>query len=219
MVIIPIAMGNAETKQHPPKPPPPSVQLHHEVRQLQPETKQKSLRESIDGFIRDLNCGSSPAISISELDSSGITSFTYLGLEFRLEVPEGAMNDSAIMVQTWFEHSKKAAGISGRVMQYNAAFREMGLDGKLTFRNVSGKFAFTLTQKMDPEKFSKTLVRHGIEYFVEMSIKLHNIINSTDTKKVGKVRLVESDGLAESDNALNNKSDKKSAAFNISCRF
>ena len=49
-----------------------------------------------------------------------------------------------------------------------------------------------LTKKMDLEKFSKTELRHGIEYFMEMSIKLHNIINTTDVRRVDKIRLTNS---------------------------
>jgi len=46
------------------------------------------------------------------------------------------------------------------------------------------------------EKFSKTTLRHGIEYFVEMSIKLHNIIHSTDAMRVvEKVRLTNGSGV------------------------
>lgn len=165
---------------------PPKPGTHQPAR---PEVKYRSLREAVDTFIEDLN-SNSPSITITQLDNSGITSFSYLGLKFRLEVPVGVADN--IILQTWYEHSKKAAGISGRVVQFNAALQKMGLGGKLTFRNMNGKYAFTLSKQMDPEKFSKTSLRHGIEYFMEMSIKLHNIINSTDLKKVDKVRLTNS---------------------------
>eukprot|EP00571_Detonula_confervacea_P001980 CAMPEP_0172319808 /NCGR_PEP_ID=MMETSP1058-20130122/38775_1 /TAXON_ID=83371 /ORGANISM="Detonula confervacea, Strain CCMP 353" /LENGTH=593 /DNA_ID=CAMNT_0013034935 /DNA_START=111 /DNA_END=1892 /DNA_ORIENTATION=+ len=150
------------------------------------EPKYKSSIEAVDSFIRDLNSGS-PAVTITQLDSSGSTIFSYRGLKFRLEVPDGVADN--IMVHTRFEHNKKAAGISGRVVQFNAALQKMGLDGKLTYRNINGKNVFTLTKKMDLEKFSKTSLRHSIEYFLEMTIKLHNIINTTDVIKVVKVRL------------------------------
>ena len=153
------------------------------------EAVYRSLRDAVDiGFIKDLNSGS-PSITIPQLNDSGTTSFSYLGLKFRLDVPGASVADNVI-VQTWFDHSKKAANISGRIVQFNAALQKMGLGGKLTFRNMNGKHAFTLTKKMDPEQFSKTSLRHAIEYFMEMSIKLHNIINTNDIKRVDKVRLV-----------------------------
>jgi len=153
------------------------------------EVKYKSLREAVDCFITDLNSGS-PTVTIVPLDNSGITSFSYLGIKFRLEVPGGVSDN--IIVQTWYEHSKKAAGISSYVVKFNAMFQKMGLGGKLTFRNMNRKYAFTLTQKMDPETFSKTNMRHCVEYFMEMSIKLHNIININDVRRVDKVRLTHS---------------------------
>eukprot|EP00578_Thalassiosira_sp_NH16_P007954 CAMPEP_0181123974 /NCGR_PEP_ID=MMETSP1071-20121207/26214_1 /TAXON_ID=35127 /ORGANISM="Thalassiosira sp., Strain NH16" /LENGTH=755 /DNA_ID=CAMNT_0023209209 /DNA_START=163 /DNA_END=2430 /DNA_ORIENTATION=- len=177
-------IGNNPTVQHqlPPK---------HNKSRSNNESAYSSLREAVDvGFIKDLNSGS-PSITISQLNDSGATSFSYLGLKFRLEVPVGGVADNVI-VQTWFDHGKRAAGISGRIVQFNAALQKMGLDGKLTYRNMNGKNAFTLTKTMDPEKFSKISLRHSIEYFMEMSIKLHNAINTGDMKKVDKVRLVNS---------------------------
>ena len=97
------------------------------------------------------------------------------------------------MIQTWYEQSKKVANISARVVQFNAALQKIGLGGKLTFRNMNGKYAFTFTKSMDPLCFSKVELRHGIEYFMEMSIKIHNIIHTMDVRKVpgaGKVRLI-----------------------------
>jgi hypothetical protein len=124
------------------------------------------------------------------LDSSGNAHFTYNGLDFTLQVPEGL--SSNVLVQTWFDHDRKAAGISARVVEWNRSLQEIGLGGKLTFRNIKGKFAFTLTREMKPEKFSKKELKHAIEYYLEMSIKLHNTINVSDQRKVDKVRLQDS---------------------------
>ncbi len=165
--------------------PPPAAS---KPQQQQPrEVKFKSLHEAVDTFINDLMSGSS-TITIFPLDSSGSTSFSYLGRKFRLDVPTKSVDDNVIL-QTWFDHSKKAAGISGRVVSFNAAMQKLGLGGKLTFRNMNGKYAFTYTKPMDPERFSKTILRHGIEYFMEMSFKLHNTINIGDVLKVDKIRL------------------------------
>jgi hypothetical protein len=54
---------------------------------------------------------------------------------------------------------------------------------------MNGKYAFTMTKLADPKHFNKKGLRHGIEYFMEMSIKLHNLINPMDMKKVDRVRL------------------------------
>lgn len=149
-----------------------------------------SLKEAIDAFVCDLNSGS-PSISLSTLDSSGTTYGCYQGLEFRLEVPSG-FSDNNLILQTWFEHSKRAAGINSRIVDWNKSLQQMGSGGKLTFRNLSGKYAFTLTKSIDVDKPNKivfTSIRHSIEYFLEISIKIHNIINVTDVKSVEKIRL------------------------------
>lgn len=168
------------------------------------EIKSRSLRESIDGFIKDLHNSGTSSISIPRLDDTGTSSFAYLGIKFKLEVPDavggvGALpdNDTNIFyIQTTFEHSKKAAGISTRIVEWNKALQEIGLGGKLTFRNSKGSYNFALASKdMDPGKFSRREFRHCMEYFLEMSIKLHNIINIHDVKRFEKIRLAHNSGV------------------------
>jgi hypothetical protein len=70
-----------------------------------------SLREAVDSFIKDLtsshHTSSSSSIDIPPLDSlDGSTSFSYIGLLFHLEVPNGVGSDK-IMVQTWFNQHRK----------------------------------------------------------------------------------------------------------------
>ena len=148
--------------------------------------KPLSLRQSVDMFIKELN-SASPSGIINRLDSSGKAFFAYKGLDYTLQVPEGLSHH--VTLQTWFDQDKKAAGISARIVEWNRSLQEIGLGGKLTFRNIKGKFAFTLTREVKPEKFCKRDLKHAIEYYLEMSIKLHNTINVTDQKKVDKVRL------------------------------
>lgn len=156
-----------------------------------------SLREAVDSFIKDLtsshHTSSSSSIDIPPLDSlDGSTSFSYIGLLFHLEVPNGVGSDK-IMVQTWFnQHRKNSTQISSMVSQFNARLHKVDTGCRLTFRNMNGKYAFTLTKKADPGQFNKKGLRHGIEYFIEMSIKLHNLINPMDMKKVDRVRLTTS---------------------------
>ena len=131
------------------------------------------------------------------LDNSGITSFSYLDLKSGLGVPEG-VNDN-VLIRTWFEHSRRAVGASAKVVRFNAALHKFGPRGcgKLTYRNTNVRYAFTLAKKMDPnpENFSRTLLRHGIDHFVEMSIELHNTIMGADVPRVDKVLLVNSNGV------------------------
>ncbi|KAL7428685.1 hypothetical protein ACHAXH_001996 [Discostella pseudostelligera] len=147
-----------------------------------------SLREAVDAFIRDLTRGSSSSIDIPPLNSSDATSFSYLGLLFHLEVPSGVGADK-IMVQTWYKHRKNSTLISSLVGQFNARLHKVDTGCRVTFRNMNGKYAFTMTKLADPKHFNKKGLRHGIEYFMEMSIKLHNLINPMDMKKVDRVRL------------------------------
>ncbi|KAL3774682.1 hypothetical protein ACHAWO_002545 [Cyclotella atomus] len=147
----------------------------------------KSLRESINSFITELNSGT-PVISLPNLDDKGISSFSYLGIKFKLEVSE-VNSFSSFSVQTLFDHDKKAASISARLVDWNKAFQEVGLGGKLIFKKVGGTFTFSLNKSMKPEEFKSRTFRYSVEYFLEFALKLHNIINVNDLKTVGKVRL------------------------------
>lgn len=171
---------------------------HHETKRKAEsnhvEEKFDSLREAVNAFIKDLTSRKSShtpssSIDIPPLDSLDATSFSYLGLLFHLEVPSGVGSDK-IMVQTWYKpHRKNSSKVSSMVGQFNARLYKVDTGCRLTFRNMNGKYAFTLTKKADPEHFNKKELRHGIEYFMEMSIKLHNLINPMDMKKVDRVRL------------------------------
>ena len=161
------------------------TQVNNKSQQHQ-EFKHKSMRDAVDGFIKDLNSGL-PSISLSQLDSSGMTSFLYTDIKFRLDVPIGIANN--VIIQTWYEDNKKAMEISTLVAKFNASLQRIGAGGRLTFRHMNGKYVFSLTKHVDPELFCKNSFRHGIEYFVEMSIKLHNIINPADVRTLEKVRL------------------------------
>lgn len=195
-----------------------SKHQHHQQQSSHPtrgggsnnEIKYKSLREAVDSFITDLNNSHNgapstslqqqkqPIITINQLDNWGITSFSYLNLKFRLEVPTSSVADN-ILLQTWYDQTDKKKklppSISGKVVQFNASLQKLGLqNNKLTFRSMNNKYAFTMnTQVKDPTKFSKMELRHGMEYFIEMSIKLHNIMFCYDVKTItqegGKVRL------------------------------
>ncbi|KAL3760525.1 hypothetical protein ACHAWU_001860 [Discostella pseudostelligera] len=165
---------------------------HHTKRKQEVNTcadeMYNSLREAVDAFIKDLSRGSSSSIDIPPLNSSDATSFSYLGLLFHLEVPSGVGADK-IMVQTWYKHRKNSTLISSLVGQFNARLHKVDTGCRVTFRNMNGKYAFTMTKIADPKHFNKKGLRHGIEYFMEMSIKLHNLINPMDMKKVDRVRL------------------------------
>jgi len=157
--------------------------------QLNREVKYKSLRDAVDDFINDLNAGL-PSISLSQLDSSGMASFLYADLRFHLHVPGGIAN--GVIIQTWYEDNERATDISTLVAKFNTSLQKIGVDGRLTFRKMNGKHAFSLTKTVDPELFCKNIFRHSIENFVEMSIKVHNIINTDDVKRLEKVRLTNS---------------------------
>ena len=84
------------------------------------------MRESVDTFIKELN-SSSPSVTMSRLDINGNSSFSYLGIKFKLEVPDG---DTGFTIKTNFDHNKRAAGISIRLVEWNKAFQELGLISK-----------------------------------------------------------------------------------------
>ncbi len=123
----------------------------------------------------------------------GTSEFHYLGIKFQLEVPDnGPLDSQSFHVRTTYDHSKRAAGISVRILEWNKALQDIGVGAKLTFRNASKGPGFTFSlssREMEGGKFSRREFRHCLEYFVEMSIKLHNIIFVNDVKRFEKVRL------------------------------
>ncbi|KAL7496914.1 hypothetical protein ACHAWT_005823, partial [Skeletonema menzelii] len=78
--------------------------------------KPLSLRQSVDMFIKEVNAAFPNGI-INRLDSSGNASFIYKGRDYILQVPEGLSHN--IIVQTWFDQDRKAAGIAARVVEWN----------------------------------------------------------------------------------------------------
>ena len=170
--------------------PPQHLQQHHDP---SVRCEVMKLRHAVNGFIHDLNSGL-PTITISQLDSTGTTTFLYSQLKYRLDVPNALSNN--IIIQTWYEQSNKQAIVMGNsistlISKFNTSLQKTGINGRLTFRNVNGKYVFSLTKNYDMS-FDKTTFRHGIEYFVEMSIKLYNIINPSDARPIEKVRLTNS---------------------------
>ena len=140
----------------------------------------------MDRFIKYLN-SNSPRIVVDQLNSVGVTSFSYLGHNIQLEVT-GSDKDN-IIIQTWFGHSKKAPAAAAQVAKFNAFLQKQKLGCKLTFRNMNQKHVFRLTTKTTPEKFRNVVLQHMIEHFLEMTIELNNIINVNDVKTVDKVQL------------------------------
>lgn len=152
--------------------------------------KSISLWQSVDNFINEINSASYNNIIIhhdSDSDSGRKAFFTYTGLSFTLQVPCNEANN--VIVQTLFEHDRKAASISARIVEWNRSFQENGIRGKLAFQKGDVKFVFSLTY-ISTDRFSKTSFKHALEYYIEMSIKLHNAINVTDQKRIHKVRLL-----------------------------
>ena len=184
------APTTATTPQPQNNPPQHQQQQHH---QSSVRCEVMKLRDAVNGFIHTLNSGL-PTITISQLDNTGTTTFLYSQLKYRLDVPNALSNN--IIIQTWYEQSSKQAivignSISTLISKFNASLQKTGVDGRLTFRNVNGKYVFSLTKNYE-SSFDKTTFRHGIEYFVEMSMKLYNIINPSDARTIEKVRLTNS---------------------------
>lgn len=185
------APTTAITPQPRNNPPQHQQQQHHRHHQPSVRCEVMKLRDAVNGFIHDLNSGL-PTITISQLDNTtGTTTFLYSQLKYRLDVPNALANN--IIIQTWYDQSSKQAIVIGNsittlMSKFNASLQKTGVDGRLTFRNVNGKYVFSLTKSYEVS-FDKVTFRHGIEYFVEMSIKLYNIINPSDARTIEKVRL------------------------------
>lgn len=116
----------------------------------------------------------------------GICAFSYRRITFVIEVP--ITPNAGFMVYSSFDGEADKYKLSEKVDAWNKWFQKIGKLSRVSHVKAGQKTVFTLKgSERDMSKcdvFQKTL-----EYFVEMSLKLHNLIHPKEIKAVENVCL------------------------------
>jgi len=120
------------------------------------------------------------------LDGMGICAFSYRRITFVIEVP--ITPHAGFMVYSSFDGEADKHKISERVGAWNDWLSKIGRHSSVAHVRAGRKTVFSLKagerDMVKSEVFQKTL-----EYFVEMSLKLHNLLHPLETKAVENVCL------------------------------
>mmetsp|Transcript_5173 Transcript_5173/g.8770 ORF Transcript_5173/g.8770 Transcript_5173/m.8770 type:complete len:589 (-) Transcript_5173:57-1823(-) len=147
-------------------------------------TKQKNTnRQLVDSYLHEISSNSKLSVS---LDFMGICAFSYRKITFVIEVP--LESKSGFFVYSSFDGDANKYKLSERVDAWNKWLANIGKLSRVSCVKAGKRTVFTLKGNERDirrrETFQKTL-----EFFVEMSLKLHNILHPTETKVVDKVCL------------------------------
>ena len=140
-------------------------------------------RVLIDSYLREISSNSKLNVS---LDGMGICSFSYRRITFVIEVP--ITPHAGFMVYSSFDGEADKHKLSERVGAWNDWLSKIGRHSSVAHIRAGRKTVFSLKagerDMVKSEVFQKTL-----EYFVEMSLKLHNLLHPLETKAVENVCL------------------------------
>ncbi|KAL7549865.1 hypothetical protein ACHAWF_013123 [Thalassiosira exigua] len=151
-----------------------------------PTNELVSGRVLIDSYLREISSKSKLSVS---LDGMGICAFSYRRTTFVIEVP--ITPNAGFMVYSSFDGEYNTRGLSEKMDAWNKWLGKIGRASRVSHVRAGRKTVFTLRgSEKDMSRcdvFQKTL-----EYFVEMSLKLHNLLHPTETKTVENVCLTRS---------------------------
>ena len=129
-------------------------------------------RVLIDSYLREISSKSKLSVS---LDNMGICAFSYRRITFVIEVPITA--HAGFMVYSSFDgDGDRISELSDKMDAWNTWLMNIGRSSRVSYVKAGQKTVFTLCgSEFDMNKceiFQKTL-----EYFVEMSLKLYNLLH------------------------------------------
>lgn len=161
-------------------------------RSTSPTQELNSNRVLIDSYLREISSKSKLSVS---LDGTGICAFSYRRTTFVVEVP--ITPGAGFMVYSSFDSQRQHGGNDGgvaladKMVAWNKWLSNIGRHSRVSYVVAGRKTVFTLKggerDMMTCDVFQKTL-----EYFVTMSLKLHNFLHPTETKVVDNVSLTRS---------------------------
>mmetsp|Transcript_14706 Transcript_14706/g.25123 ORF Transcript_14706/g.25123 Transcript_14706/m.25123 type:complete len:188 (+) Transcript_14706:3-566(+) len=140
-------------------------------------------RVLIDSYLREISSKSKLSVS---LDGMGICAFSYRRITFVIEVP--ITPHAGFMVYSSFDGEADKYKLSEKMDAWNKWLSNIGRHSRVSHVRAGQKTVFTLRgnegDMAQCDVFQKTL-----EYFVEMSLKLHNLLHPKEAKVVENVRL------------------------------
>lgn len=120
------------------------------------------------------------------LDFMGICAFSYRKITFVIEVP--LEPKSGFFVYSSFDGEANKYQLSEKVDAWNDWLANIGKVSRVSCVKAGKKTVFTLTGS-ERDMRRRAIFQKTLEYFVEMSLKLHNMLHPTETKVVDKVCL------------------------------
>lgn len=152
-------------------------------RSTSPTNELVSGRVLIDSYLREISSKSKLSVS---LDGMGICAFSYRRITFVIEVP--ITPHAGFMVYSSFDGEADGNKLEGKIEAWNRWLGTIGRHSRVSYLRTGQKTVFTLKGNEGDmsrcDVFQKTL-----EYFVEMSLKLHNLLHPKETKVVENVCL------------------------------
>jgi curved DNA-binding protein CbpA len=158
-------------------------QTRSKSRSESPTNELVSGRVLVDSYLREISSKSKLSVS---LDGMGICAFSYRRITFVIEVP--ITPHAGFMVYSSFDGEANKYKLSEKMDAWNKWLGSIGRHSRVSYVKAGAKTVFTLKgAEGDMSKcdvFQKTL-----EYFVEMSLKLHNVLHPREAKVVENVCL------------------------------
>eukprot|EP00578_Thalassiosira_sp_NH16_P008116 CAMPEP_0181107916 /NCGR_PEP_ID=MMETSP1071-20121207/17342_1 /TAXON_ID=35127 /ORGANISM="Thalassiosira sp., Strain NH16" /LENGTH=589 /DNA_ID=CAMNT_0023191465 /DNA_START=321 /DNA_END=2090 /DNA_ORIENTATION=- len=143
-------------------------------------------RVLIDSYLREISSKSKLSVS---LDGMGVCAFAYRRITFVIEVP--ITPHAGFMVYSSFDGACSKSKLAERIDAWNIWLSNIGRQSRVSYVKAGQKTVFTLKGNEGDmgkcDAFQKTL-----EYFVEMSLKLHNILHPHEAKAEKNVCLTRS---------------------------
>ena len=141
-------------------------------------------RVLVDSYLREISSKSKLSVA---LDGMGICAFSYRKITFVIEVP--ILPNAGFMVYSSFDgRSVDRAMLARKIDAWNKWLADIKSASRVSHVMAGSKTVFSLRgserDMMKCEVFQKTL-----EYFVEMSLKLHNILHPEEIKSIDNVCL------------------------------
>lgn len=140
-------------------------------------------RVLVDSYLREISSKSKLSVS---LDGMGICAFSYRRTTFVIEVPITA--HAGFMVYSSFDTASSKAKLSGKMAAWNDWLANIGRSSRVSHVRAGQKTVFTL-KGSEGDMSTCDVFQKTLEYFVEMSLKLHNLLHPTSTKVVANVCL------------------------------
>lgn len=138
----------------------------------------------IDSYLREIS-SKSKKLQVS-LDGMGICAFSYRRITFVVEVP--ITPHAGFMVYSSFDGTMDKHKIAERMAAWNTWLSNIGRHSVVKYVKAGHKTVFSM-KGGEGDMCSCDVFQKTIEYFVEMSLKLHNLLHPKEAKVVENVCL------------------------------